>query len=183
MPTSNSVTGHRLSGPPPASNGTSFGAALKQWRARRGLSQLELAVRMGASQRHLSFLETGRARPSVAMVEALCDELAVPIGARNGLLTAAGHAPRHSARRLDAPELGMVARVFQHHLEALEPYPAFLFDRRYAMVGANSAAAALFGPLGAGPPADGGDPPTLLQALFDPNGPRQFIANWEEVVT
>ena len=82
-----------------------FGAGLKQWRQQRRMSQLELGLSANVSARHISFLETGRSRPSRSMVMQLCEELAVPLPERNHLLTAAGLAPAYQKRDLDADDM------------------------------------------------------------------------------
>src|ERR1051325_5365639 len=100
------------------------GHLLREWRTRRRLSQLDLALEAGISARHLSFVETGRSRPSAEMVLHLADELDVPLRERNQLLLAAGYAPVYAQRDLDAPELGPVREAIEAVLRGHEPYPA-----------------------------------------------------------
>ena len=116
------------------------GALLRDWRTRRRLSQLELASLAGVSARHLSFVETGRARPSREMVLHLADHLAVPLRERNALLVAAGYAPTYNATDIDAPEMDAVRSAIQQVLAGHEPYPAILVDRRWNLVASNAAA-------------------------------------------
>jgi transcriptional regulator with XRE-family HTH domain len=115
------------------------GPQLREWRVRRRLSQLELALEAGVSARHVSFIETGRSRPSAEMVLHLADRLEVPLRERNGLLLAAGHAPRYSARSLADPELAAVRSAVGRVLEAHEPYPALAVDRQWNLVASNAA--------------------------------------------
>jgi transcriptional regulator with XRE-family HTH domain len=117
------------------------GALLRDWRTRRHLSQLGLALEAGVSARHLSFLETGRAQPSQEMVLRLADQLDVPLRERNRMLLAAGYAPAFGERQLGAPELGPVREAIDQILRGHEPYPALVVDRHWEMVAANSALA------------------------------------------
>jgi transcriptional regulator with XRE-family HTH domain len=119
------------------------GAMLRDWRLRRHLSQLELALGSGVSSRHLSFVETGRARPSAEMVLHLAEQLDVPLRDRNQLLLAAGFAPAFAQRELDAPEMGPVRDAIDQVLRGHEPYPALVVDRHWGLVAANRALALL----------------------------------------
>jgi transcriptional regulator with XRE-family HTH domain len=122
---------------------TDVGELLRQWRRRRGLSQLALAGAADVSARHLSFVETGRARPSRAMLLRLAEHLEVPLRDRNALLLAAGLAPAYSERRLDEPPMAVVADAVRRILAAYEPFPALVVDRRWELVDANDAVALL----------------------------------------
>ena len=115
------------------------GLLLRDWRQRRRLSQLDLALEAGVSTRHLSFVETGRSRPSPEMVLTLADQLEVPLRERNQLLLAAGYAPQYDARSLDDPELAQIRDALGKLLAGHEPYPAFAVDRRWNMQMSNSA--------------------------------------------
>jgi transcriptional regulator with XRE-family HTH domain len=158
----------------------SFAAKLRWWRRHRGLSQLELAGRADISQRHLSFLELGRASPSRAMVLRLAEALAVPLRQHNALLTAAGFAPAWRESELSAPALAEVARAVTHILAQQEPYPAVAVDRHWNLLEANAGAVRLIeflvGPL---PP---GAPVNLADALVAPDVLRPHLENWHEVV-
>jgi transcriptional regulator with XRE-family HTH domain len=121
-----------------AVNETRVGMLLRDWRQRRRLSQLDLALEAGVSTRHLSFVETGRAKPSADMVLHLAEQLEVPLRDRNQLLLAAGYAPQYDARSLDDPDLAPVRDALGHVLTGHEPYPAFAVDRRWNMVASNS---------------------------------------------
>jgi transcriptional regulator with XRE-family HTH domain len=122
---------------------TGVGDLLRAWRSRRRYSQLELALDVGVSPRHLSFIETGRARPSPAMLEALTDRLEVPLRERNRLLLAAGYAPRYTERPLDEADLQRVRQSLERLLRAHEPYPGLVLDRQWNVVLANEPALAL----------------------------------------
>ena len=115
------------------------GALLREWRQQRRLSQFELALESGVSSRHLSFVETGRSRPSVAMVLHLAEQLEVPLRDRNDLLLAAGYAPVFAQRELDAPEMGPVRDAIDQVVRGHEPYPALVVDRHWGLVAANRA--------------------------------------------
>jgi transcriptional regulator with XRE-family HTH domain len=114
-----------------------IGPLLKTWRTKRRLSQLDLALEAGVSTRHLSFVETGRSRPSEQMVVHLAEQLDVPLRERNRMLLAAGYAPIYSQRPLD--ELGPVKDALDQLLESHEPFPAIVVDRAWNVVAANAA--------------------------------------------
>jgi transcriptional regulator with XRE-family HTH domain len=113
------------------------GALLRTWRQRRRLSQLDLSCRTGVSTRHLSFLETGRARPTREMLLRLTEELELPLRARNELLLAAGFAPAYAERPLADPAMAPVRDAVDLVLSGYEPYPALVIDRTWHLVAAN----------------------------------------------
>lgn len=155
-----------------------FGSRLKWWREQRGLSQLALAGAAEVSQRHLSFLESGRAEPSREMVLRLCAVLDLPLRQQNALMFAAGFAPVWRESDLAAPELAQVNGALDHMLAQQEPYPAFVVDRRWNLLRANDGAGRLVTfLLGAAPSG----PVNLADALIAPEILRPFIENWEEV--
>ena len=116
-----------------------IGALLRDWRARRRMSQLDLALAAGVSARHVSFVETGRSRPSAEMVIQLAEHLDVPLRDRNALLLAAGYAPAYAQRDLEEPEMGPVREAIDRLLRGHEPYPAVVVDRHWGLVAANRA--------------------------------------------
>ncbi|OBJ24896.1 helix-turn-helix domain-containing protein [Mycobacterium sp. 1245801.1] len=133
------------------------GALLREWRTRRRVSQLDLSLSVGVSARHLSFIETGRSRPSPEMVLTLADGLDIPLRERNTLLLAAGFAPRYQSRPLEDPALSPAREAVQRLLDAHDPYPGILIDRCWNIVGTNAAASALTAGLPEellGPPAN-----------------------------
>lgn len=122
---------------------TGVGAILRDWRSRRRRSQMDLALDVGVSTRHLSFIETGRARPSPAMLDALAGALEVPLRERNRLLLAAGYAPRYAARTLDDAGMRQVRSALDRLLRAHAPNPGLVLDRQWNVVLANRSALAL----------------------------------------
>jgi transcriptional regulator with XRE-family HTH domain len=122
----------------PASART-VGELLREWRERRRLSQLELSIEADVSTRHLSFVETGRARPTTDMILRLAEHLDVPLRERNALLLAGGYAPRYGQSSLDAPQLAAVHSALRKILAGHEPYPAIVVDRWWELVDSNAA--------------------------------------------
>jgi transcriptional regulator with XRE-family HTH domain len=119
------------------------GSLLRQWRERRRLTQLELALEAGTSARHLSFVETGRSKPGRETLLRILEQLKIPFREQNRLLLAAGHAPAFPERSLDDPDLAPVREALDVILSGHEPYPAIAMDRVWNMVAANSAMLAL----------------------------------------
>ncbi|MER7640583.1 helix-turn-helix transcriptional regulator [Streptomyces sp. NPDC126522] len=117
--------------------GQGVGPLLRAWRERRRVSQLELALRADSSARHISFVETGRSRPSEEMVLRLAEHLDVPVRERNSLLLAAGYAPRYPETPLDDPALGALREGLERLIQGYEPYPALVVDATYTVVAAN----------------------------------------------
>jgi transcriptional regulator with XRE-family HTH domain len=157
------------------------GPLLKHWRNARRLSQLSLSVEATVSIRHVSFLETGRAKPSREMVLKLAEVLDVPLRERNTLLLAAGFAPMYQESALDAPELVEVRSALDAILEQQEPYPALVMDRDWDIRYTNTAAARFFGFLRAGKTASPPGPANVLRRMFHPDGVRPYVTNWPEV--
>jgi transcriptional regulator with XRE-family HTH domain len=153
------------------------GALLREWRQRRRVSQLELALEAGVSSRHLSFVENGRSQPSARMVMQLAERLDVPLRDRNNLLLAAGYAPAYAQRELDAPEMGPVRDALEQLLRAHEPYPALVIDSHWGLVSANRALAALL----AGVAPHLLEPPVnVLRLTLHPDGVAPRIVNLHE---
>lgn len=154
-----------------------MGAVLRKWRTHRRLSQLALALKAGVSQRHLSFVESGRAQPSREMVLHLAEHLQLPLRERNQLLLAAGYAPLFAERPLDDPALSSVREAIDLVLRAHEPYPALGVDRHWQLVAANRAVA----PLLAGCADTLLQPPiNVLRLSLHPEGLAPRIANLAE---
>jgi len=122
-----------------------FGRALRHWRRLRGVSQLELAATAGTASRHVSFLETGRSRPSAAMVERLGDALGVPLREHNRLLELAGLPAAYPEGDLAADDLAPFRRVVDQLLASHDPWPAFVLDRHWDVVRANAGARRFLG--------------------------------------
>ncbi|MFD5800939.1 MULTISPECIES: helix-turn-helix domain-containing protein [unclassified Streptomyces] len=129
------------SGTVPATQGV--GPLLRAWRERRRVSQLELALRADSSARHISFVETGRSRPSEEMVLRLAEHLDVPVRERNALLLAAGYAPHYPETPLDDPALGALREGMERLIRGYEPYPALIVDGTYQVLAANRGVAML----------------------------------------
>ncbi|MFG3008971.1 helix-turn-helix domain-containing protein [Streptomyces cinerochromogenes] len=126
-----------------AVTGKGVGPLLRAWRERRRISQLELALRADSSARHISFVETGRSRPSEEMVLRLAEQLQVPVRERNALLLAAGYAPRYPETPLDDPALDALRDGMERLIRGYEPYPALVVDAGYTVVAANRGIAML----------------------------------------
>jgi transcriptional regulator with XRE-family HTH domain len=158
----------------------SFAASLRWWRRHRGLSQLDLAGRTEISQRHLSFMELGRASPSRDMVMRLATALDVPLRQHNALLVAAGFSPVWRQTDLAAPELGQIRKALDYMLAQQEPFPAVAVDRHWNVLQSNSGAVRLVeflvGPLAPGAPVN------LADALVAPDVLRPYLENWADVV-
>jgi transcriptional regulator with XRE-family HTH domain len=155
------------------------GRLLKQWRERRRMSQLGVALEAEISARHLSFLETGRAQPSRDMLMLLSRVLEVPLRSRNDLLTAAGYAAIYRETALDAPELAQVRRALDFMLRQQEPNPAMVLDRHWNILMTNEAMGRVMGCfLDADAIASVG-PANAMRLSYHPRGLRPFIANWE----
>jgi transcriptional regulator with XRE-family HTH domain len=162
-----------------------FPALCRRWRRLRHLSQLDLATKAAVSQRHLSWLETGRSRPSRDMVLRLSEALDLSLRERNTLLNAAGYAPAYRESGLEeahmAPVQAALRRILDHH----EPFPALAVDRKWNLVRGNRAAGRLLALVGvdvSGAALGGGESLNLAIATLSPGGLRRFIANWDEVL-
>jgi len=156
-----------------------FGAMLREWRRTRGSSQLDLALHCGLSQRHLSFLESGRSRPSRGMLLNLASALNVPLREQNAMLLAAGFAPVYKQRNLDAPDMRPIDQALDHVLRQQEPYPAIVVDEAHVIVRANRGLEALMHLLTGGLPMHG--PVNAIEVVLHPEGLRGAVENWEEV--
>jgi transcriptional regulator with XRE-family HTH domain len=158
----------------------SIASKLRWWRQHRGLSQLELAGRAEISQRHLSFMELGRASPSREMVMRLAKVLDLPMRQQNALLLAAGYAPVWRETAFAAPELGPVTSALGYMLAQQEPFPAVVVDRHWNLLKANAGAVRLVeflvGPLAPDAAVN------LADALVAPDLLRPYLVNWVEVV-
>jgi transcriptional regulator with XRE-family HTH domain len=153
-----------------------FAALLKYWRGRRGLSQLDLASGAGVSARHVSFLETARARPSEEMVLLLASALSVPLRDQNRLLVAAGFSPRFAE---GAAVPATVERALERMMSQHDPYPLTVLSGSYDVVRSNRGAEALFRRL-----FEGRAPPAVLNPfhlVFDPAQLRPFVVRWERL--
>jgi len=154
-----------------------FGDSLRRWRNLRGLSQMALSLKAEMSPRHLSFLETGRSRPSANMVLRLSEALNLPFRERNAFLNTGGFAPRYSETPLDDEAMAQIRMAITLLLKNHEPYPAFVMDPRWNVVNSNAAFLRLLTSLGLHTEL----PFNLLCVLFDPEKLRPFIDDWDTV--
>jgi len=152
------------------------GALLREWRAARRMSQLDLALEADMSTRHLSYVETGKAQPSREAVGRLADALGMPLRERNALMLAAGYAPLFSETPL--PALDRMRDAIELILRHQEPYPAFVVSRSWEVLHANQAAVRMNQFLMQGRPLHHAN---MLHQIFDPQDFRPVIVNWEEV--
>ena len=153
---------------------------IREWRLSRGLSQLTLACSADISSRHLSFLETGRARPSAEMVHQLAHALDVPPQERNALLIAAGFPPAHTNPHFHSAEMATTRNLVTRMLEESEPFCAAAIDRHWNILAANKT----YWDLTGGEPDDretATSPPNLLKRLFAAEAFREAVTNWDEV--
>jgi len=153
------------------------GVLLRDWRRRRNLSQLELASRAGVSTRHVSFVETGRSRPTPSMILRLCEELAVPLREQNRVLHAGGFAPAHPEHRLSEPPMAEVAEAIEAILASHLPYPALVIDTGWDLVSANDAVYSLLDDVA---PRLLEPPVNVIRLSLDPEGLAPRIANLDE---
>ncbi|MDJ0685866.1 MAG: helix-turn-helix transcriptional regulator [Alphaproteobacteria bacterium] len=154
---------------------TTFGPLLKDWRARRRMSQLELGLTANVSARHVSFLETGRARPSHDMVLQLSQALEAPLRVRNDLLQAAGFRASYTRRALTDAEMAPIGQAIDWTLGRHDPYPGYALDRHWRIVKMNRAATAMMAPF------EVKEGESLLEAILFNTGLRSAILNLNEV--
>jgi transcriptional regulator with XRE-family HTH domain len=164
--------------PIPTAPGTPVGALLRAWRQRRRRSQLDLALDAEVSQRHLSFIESGRAAPSRDMVLRLAEQLDVPLRERNAMLLAAGYAPHYAERSLDDASMSAARSAVEAILRAHMPHPALAVDRTWGLLAANDALAPLMA--GVGDPALLTPPVNVMRLALHPRGLAPRIANLAE---
>ena len=161
----------------------SFGQLLKQWRSQRNFSQLDLSITSNVSQRHISFLESGRSNPSRDMVLTLAAVLDIPLRQQNQMLTAAGFSPLYSEFDLNDPEVAPIRRALEFTLRQQEPYPALVMDRYWNQIVMNKGAESLIGWLTDEKelPAEIG--PNLIKLMLHPQGIKEHVENWEIVAS
>ncbi len=156
------------------------GPLLKQWRAHRRMSQLALAAAADVSQRHISFIESGRSTPSRELLLHLARALDIPLREQNTLLTAAGYAKVYTEHDYDEPDLAPLRSAVDTMLRGVDPYPAMAIDRHWNVRQLNEGASWLFSSL-IGPDTPVDDPVNMLRLVFHPEGVRRHVVNWEEV--
>jgi transcriptional regulator with XRE-family HTH domain len=156
-----------------------LGAILRHWREIRGASQLGLALEAGMSQRHLSFIESGRSVPSRQALASIVQSLEVPLRERNAVFLAAGYAPVYSEAPWNAAEMRGITRALDRMLRQHNPYPAMVMDRYWNVLAANESSPRFFGSFIDMPARTG--PRNMLHLIFDPAGMRPFVVDWETV--
>ncbi|KAB0678563.1 helix-turn-helix domain-containing protein [Aureimonas leprariae] len=150
---------------------------LRDWRSVRGKSQLDLALDAGTSQRHVSFIESGRSTPGREKLLAIAEALDVPFRERNALLVAAGYAPVYPEDGWNEPQMRSITAAVGRMLRQQEPFPAVLMDRYWNVVAANDAAPKFFGKFV--DLAARAGPRNILHLMFDPAGMRPFVRDWK----
>jgi transcriptional regulator with XRE-family HTH domain len=161
---------------------TPVGSLLREWRTSRKLSQMDLAGEAEVSTRHISFIETGRSKPSREMVLILASVMELPLRERNTLLLAAGFAPAYRETDLESPEMAQVKKTLELILKQAEPFGAVVMDRRWNIVMSNDAATRMTALLSSDMATLMGlGIPNMMRLLFHPAGLRNSIVNWEEV--
>ena len=156
-----------------------LGAILRHWREMRGASQLGLALDAGMSQRHLSFIESGRSVPSRQALTSIVQSLDIPLRERNAVFLAAGYAPVYSEAPWNAVEMQGITRALDRMLRQHNPYPALVMDRYWNVLTANESSPRFFGSFFDITARSG--PRNMLHLIFDPEGMRPFVADWETV--
>ena len=152
-----------------------FGTVLKEWRGIRRMSQLDLSNAAEVSARHISFLESGRSKPSRPMALHLAEALELPRGERNRLLTAAGFSPMWQQQDLDSAAMAPIHDAIRWTLDRHDPYPAVVLDRHWKVVDRNQSASTMFAALGLPDDVD------FLDAMTTPGGIRDLVDNWASV--
>ncbi|OAB55309.1 hypothetical protein AY600_16800 [Phormidium willei BDU 130791] len=159
----------------------SFGRFLKHWRHQRGMSQLTLACESEISQRHISFLESGRSQPSHEMVLRLARVLDIPLRQQNLMLTAAGFPPVYSDYDLSAPELGTIRQALDYLLHQQDPYPALVMDRYWTVLEANQGTYRLLRGLMGSDLDRFASPLNVMELMVDPQGLRPYVEDWDSI--
>ena len=156
-----------------------FGDLIRKWRTKRNMSQLALATNAGTTSRHLSFLETGRSRPTEEMILRLSATLEVPFRERNMLFRAAGFSNKYQEHDLDSTDMTLVRNTIDSMLKSHEPFPATVLDRKWNIVRMNRISEMMIGSIVENVPQD--SDANILELFFHPNGLRQKVLNWPQV--
>ena len=159
---------------------SAFGTMLRDMRLANRFSQLDFSLESNVSSKHISFLETGRSKPSQEMVLHLARALGADLAGTNRLLSAAGYSQLFSRQDLSAPEMKMVKEALDHMLISHMPYPAIVFDQNYYLIAGNSAQMFLFQQLIA-LGAKVGARPNVMLALLDEQGLKPFLEDWDNL--
>jgi transcriptional regulator with XRE-family HTH domain len=168
-----------VTSPDPNLPTSGFGDLLRYWRDIRGVSQLDLSLEAGVSQRQISFIENGRSVPGRHTILALAQTLDVPLRERNALLLAAGYAPVYSEAPWNAREMHSVVHALERVMRQHEPFPAIVMDRHWNVLMTNDAAPRFFNHFIDMAAREG--PRNMLHLIFDPQGMRPFVDDWDNV--
>nr|WP_240702482.1 helix-turn-helix transcriptional regulator [Trinickia terrae] len=152
---------------------------LRYWREARGVSQLDLSLETGVSQRHLSFIESGRSVPGRETLTIIVQALDIPLRERNAVFLAAGYAPVYSEAPWNAQEMRSIAHALERILRQHDPFPAFVMDRHWNVLMTNESAPRFFNCFIDMAARTG--PRNVLHLMFDPDGMRPFVADWKRV--
>lgn len=164
-----------------AAHSLKFGDLLRSWRSERRFTQADLANVIETPSRHVSFLETGRSKPSREMVTRLATALQIPLRDRNLLLRSAGFADIYTERQMPGEEMSMLRQAVTRLMTAHDPYPSFVVDRDWNVQDANGSGRLLFMPISAAFPLNDPErPPNMLDITFSHEGIRPYILNWED---
>jgi len=164
---------------PIGSPGNQLGDLLRHWRNVRGRNQLDLSIQTGLSQRHISFIESGRSTPSRQALLEIAQVLDVPLRERNSLLLSAGYAPVYSEAAWNSTQMQSITKALERILRLHEPFPALVMDRYWNVLIANDAAPRFFNCFIDMSQRKG--PRNMLHLMFDPEGMRPFVENWDEL--
>jgi transcriptional regulator with XRE-family HTH domain len=162
-------------------SGNQLGNLLRHWRNVRGRNQLDLSIETGVSQRHISFIEAGRSIPSRQTLLEIAQVLDVPLRERNTLLLTAGYAPVYSAAPWNSIQMQSVTKALERILRQHEPFPAIVMDRYWNVLMTNESAPRFFN--GFIDMSRRKGPRNMLHLMFDPEGMRPFVENWDEVAS
>jgi transcriptional regulator with XRE-family HTH domain len=161
--------------------GNQLGNLLRHWRSVRGRNQLDLSIETGLSQRHISFIESGRSTPSRQTLLEIAQVLDVPLRERNSLLLSAGYAPVYSEVAWNSAQMQSVTKALKRILHQHEPFPALVMDRYWNVLMTNDSAPRLFNCFIDMSRRKG--PRNVLHLMFDPDGLRPFVEHWDEVAS
>lgn len=156
------------------------GTLVRHWRHQRSRSQLDVAYDIGVSPKHLSFVETGRSRPSPELINAIGIHLDIPLRERNTMLLAAGFAPRYQHTPLDDPAMAGIVESLQRLLDAHDPYPGLVLDRHWNVVLVNNGARALAAVV---PEHLAGPPMNVFRASLHPGGLAAHTIDFDQWAT
>ncbi len=173
----NSIFKHHQAPPVDSAQEAMVGRLIREWRSLRKQSQMDLALDVDISPRHLSFVETGRSKPSAQLLMQIAERLDVPLRTRNAWLLAAGYAPRYSEQGLDSARLAQARAAVQRLLDTHEPYPGVALDRQWNVVLHNQASARLMSLLSQELLAA---PVNIFRASLHPQGYAAFTKNFDE---